>query len=150
LVFVVNNYYISRIVGKKGNTLKALKIETDTAIDIRKQGDWTDEHERIVTINGELNNCMLAFNKINEIIRQTFEYDTISYAKLRRLEEKYDGNNSLTIITGKPVKGSSSAPAIVTTETDIKTPALIPIFSLDDIPLPPTPVSNFVNLFAQN
>ncbi len=161
MIFIINNHYVSRIVGKQGKMIKTIKTETCTGIDITKQGSWIDELERVITINGELENCINALSRINEIIRNAYESDTINYAKMQRrnmFESKVPMVETIGTIEKiseppqkKPIQRNyydCFRPVYVPDAIPVSSvPVLreelsVPYVSLDEIPLPDTTIND--------
>ncbi|XP_050683681.1 insulin-like growth factor 2 mRNA-binding protein 1 isoform X3 [Leptidea sinapis] len=76
LKILAHNNLIGRIIGKGGNTIKRIMLETDTKITVSSINDINSFNlERIITVKGSIENMAKAESQISAKLRQSYEND---------------------------------------------------------------------------
>jgi len=76
LKMLAHNNLIGRMIGKEGNTIKRIMSETETKITVSSVNDVNSfNHERIITVNGSIENMSKAEARISAKLRQSYEND---------------------------------------------------------------------------
>ena len=76
---LAHNDYIGRIIGKQGNIINNIKIETKTTIDVSIINDITKDIERVITVQGDHENIICALEIIYNKLKSAIENDTKTY-----------------------------------------------------------------------
>ncbi|KAK7073129.1 Insulin-like growth factor 2 mRNA-binding protein 3, partial [Halocaridina rubra] len=81
LKILAHNNLIGRIIGKGGNTIKKIMDDTSTKITISSINDINSFNlERIITINGNIDDIAVAENMISSRLRTSYENDLQAFA----------------------------------------------------------------------
>ncbi|XP_034947799.1 insulin-like growth factor 2 mRNA-binding protein 2 isoform X3 [Chelonus insularis] len=76
LKILAHNNLIGRIIGKGGNTIKRIMMDTDTKITVSSINDINSFNlERIITVKGSIDNMSKAEAMISSKLRQSYEND---------------------------------------------------------------------------
>ncbi|XP_074110976.1 IGF-II mRNA-binding protein isoform X3 [Cotesia typhae] len=76
LKILAHNNLIGRIIGKGGNTIKRIMMDTDTKITVSSINDINSFNlERIITVKGTIDNMSKAESMISSKLRQSYEND---------------------------------------------------------------------------
>lgn len=73
---LAHNNLIGRIIGKGGNTIKRIMLDTESKITVSSINDINSFNlERIITVKGTIDNMSKAESMISSKLRQSYEND---------------------------------------------------------------------------